>query len=117
MASTGKQGEDLALYYLTAQGFTLLARNWRCRLGELDLVMQRHHHIHVIEVKTRRSSSLDDVRQMLTAAKLQRLTSAAYHYMDACSLPADGWQLDLVTVTLRPSLPCHIEHLENCLDW
>lgn len=115
--TTGQHGENLALEYLGRQGYTLLARNWRCRFGELDLIVQRAGCIHVVEVKTRRSLSTDDARHMLTPLKLQRLVTATYHYMDAHALPADGWQLDLVTVTLRPGLPPHIEHLENCLDW
>ncbi len=49
----GRQGEDAALQYLKSQGMTLIVRNWRCRLGELDLVMWDGTEIVFVEVKTR----------------------------------------------------------------
>jgi putative endonuclease len=49
----GSAAEDRALDYLQDRGLTLLARNWRCKLGELDLVMQDGETVAVIEVRSR----------------------------------------------------------------
>jgi putative endonuclease len=116
VTTLGQRGEDAALSYLQAQGYTLLARNWRCAYGELDLVMQQHGQLVFVEVKARRSLTPDDALAGLTAAKLSRLTTAIYHYLDAHQLPADGWRLDVVGVALNGDR-ASIQHVENCLDW
>lgn len=116
VTTLGRSGEDAALSYLQAQGYTLLARNWRCAFGELDLIMQQRGQLVFVEVKARRSPTPDDALAGLTAAKLNRLTAAIYHYLDAHQLPADGWRLDVVGVALNGA-GASIQHVENCLDW
>lgn len=116
LTTLGQHGEDAALSYLLARGYTLLARNWRCAFGELDLVMQQHGQLVFVEVKTRRGISPDDALAGLTTAKLNRLTIAIYHYLEAHQLPVDGWRLDVVGVAFN-SNSAHVQHVENCLDW
>jgi putative endonuclease len=53
-AAIGRLGEDAALGQYTRAGYALVARNWRCRLGEIDLVLARGGTLVVCEVKTRR---------------------------------------------------------------
>jgi putative endonuclease len=56
-ASLGRAGEQAALDAYLARGFSLVARNWRCPLGELDLVVRRGSLIALVEVKTRAGSA------------------------------------------------------------
>ena len=55
--AVGRYGEDLAARYLTAEGFVILERNWRCELGEIDIVARDGDALVVCEVKTRRGST------------------------------------------------------------
>ena len=52
---TGRIGEWLCAMFLRLKGYTVLARNWTCRYGELDIVARRHRTLVFVEVKTRRT--------------------------------------------------------------
>lgn len=113
----GRVGEEIAKTYLLAQGYELLAQNWRCRLGELDLVMQRAGQLVFVEVKTRSGSDVNEAMLSMTTRKSERLTRAVYAYLEENHLPEDGWQLDLVAVAVPFRGDPVIVHTENCVDW
>ena len=58
----GGTGEDAALAVYVRRGYRLVARNWRCKLGELDLVLVRGDTLVFCEVKARRGSAIDRAR-------------------------------------------------------
>ncbi|WP_020671263.1 YraN family protein [Amycolatopsis nigrescens] len=73
----GRRGEELAAAYLKAQGFTVLSRNWRCRTGELDLVVTDGAELVVCEVKARSGTGFGDPAEAVTvekAARIRRIT-------------------------------------------
>lgn len=109
-------GEDAALAYLQQRGYNLIARNWRCLYGELDLVMRQQGQLVFVEVKARRSASLEDAVAGITPRKLRRLIATIYHYLDAHQQPIEGWRLDVIAVTWTRGQAL-IDHRENCLDW
>jgi putative endonuclease len=116
MQSVGKAGEDAALRYLEQKGYRCVGRNWRCAYGEIDLIMTEQEQLVFVEVKTRRSSSSEAAAAGLTRVKLERLINTIYHYLDAHQHPAEGWRLDLLTVSIFKG-EFVISHWENCLDW
>lgn len=67
--------------YLGRAGLKLLARNYRCRLGELDLVMQHGVHIVVVEVRARTNRRFATPAQSIDTRKRQRLRNAARHFV------------------------------------
>ncbi|MBD3941538.1 YraN family protein [Microbacterium sp. NEAU-LLC] len=69
----GRAGEDRAARYLTELGYTVLARNWRCRGGEIDLVVADARHVVVVEVKTRRGEAYGHPFEAIDARKRARL--------------------------------------------
>jgi putative endonuclease len=76
--ATGAEGESLAANYLTRRGWTVLARNWRCRTGEIDLVARDPDGAMVIcEVKCRTGDGYGDPLESITDAKLARLRALA----------------------------------------
>ncbi|HWQ37125.1 MAG TPA: YraN family protein [Burkholderiales bacterium] len=83
MSDAGQQAEDVALAYLERQGMKLLERNYRCRLGEIDLVMREGSALVFVEVRLRTSSRFGGALESITAFKRRRLLSAAKHYMSA----------------------------------
>ena len=76
-ASLGAFGEDLACQVLTDAGMRILARNWRCRTGEIDIVALDGECLVVCEVKTRAGLGFGSPIEAVTWRKLQRLRSLA----------------------------------------
>ena len=76
-AATGRAAEDRALKELSAAGLRLVARNFRCRLGEIDLVMREGDTLVFVEVRQRRSARFGDAAESVTAAKQRKLQAAA----------------------------------------
>ncbi|WP_446830611.1 YraN family protein [Candidatus Foliamicus sp.] len=76
-ASAGQKAESDARRYLTARGLEFLAANYRCRYGELDLVMRDGACLVFVEVRARRSASAGAPEASLSARKWRCLTRAA----------------------------------------
>jgi putative endonuclease len=77
----GKEAEDQAAEYLQRQGLAIVARNWRCRGGEIDLVCRQGATLVFVEVRARSRSDYGGAPASITAAKRQRLILAARHYL------------------------------------
>ena len=81
--SSGAAAEDLAAAYLTGQGLQLLARNFRVRGGEIDLILRDGPTLVFVEVRLRRSSAYGGAAASISAAKQRRLILAARHYLQS----------------------------------
>lgn len=104
-ATLGWWGETLALWWLRAKGFRLLARNWRCSLGELDLVM-RHGEVWVfVEVKTRTSWMAGAPEEAVTAAKQKRLGRLAQAFLASQRKAPVACRFDVVAITFHGFFP------------
>ena len=78
----GNRGEAAVARYLRQKGYTLLASQWRCRFGELDLVARdRRGTLCIVEVKLRSVGSIALPREFVDSRKQQRLRSAAELYL------------------------------------
>ncbi|ADE13660.1 protein of unknown function UPF0102 [Nitrosococcus halophilus Nc 4] len=77
----GQQAEQLACHYLQTQGLRLAQRNYRCRLGEIDLVMEDGEHLVFVEVRCRRKGRFGSAIDSITPTKQARLIAAAQHYL------------------------------------
>ena len=82
-AQTGRFGEDTAVRLLLREGCAILARNWRCRFGEIDIVAREGEYLLFVEGKTRAKGSLLLPREAVTAAKQARLIKTAMCWMSA----------------------------------
>ena len=82
----GKWGESHARSYLEAKGYTVLATNYRCRWGEVDIVAYHSEDIVFIEVRTRRGVAFGVPEESVTAAKSQRLVATAQYYLESNAL-------------------------------
>lgn len=79
----GKEGENFGALFLESRGHTLLARNWRGRYGELDLVSLDGDTLVFTEVKTRRGQKFGAPQNAVTAAKQKKLCLAALEFIAA----------------------------------
>lgn len=112
----GAFGEALAQAHLRAAGYTILTTNWRCSLGEIDLVAQHGDQVIFVEVRTRRIGAAGGAQpeESITATKAQRLIALAYSYLEAADLAADTlWRIDLIAIVLtQDGRVTRIEHVE-----
>lgn len=80
-ALAGPEAETLACAWLQRQGLLLLERNFRCRRGEIDLIMQDGEQLVFVEVRYRRNSRFGSPAETVTGSKQARLIRAAGHYL------------------------------------
>lgn len=83
----GKWGEDLAARHLESQGYELLARNWRCQEGELDIVARRDNAIVFVEVKARSGLAFGEPAAAVNSVKVRRLHVLAVRWLAECRPP------------------------------
>ena len=81
MSRSGRQAEALAALFLQQHGIEVIARNYRCRLGEIDLIARDGTTLVFVEVRMRTSQAFGGAAASITARKRRRLTSAARHYL------------------------------------
>jgi putative endonuclease len=95
----GQAGEDIAARHLSARGLALLARNYRCRGGELDLVVREADGTVVfVEVKERRTGTHGHGFEAVNWGKRRRLLRAAQHYASRHGLYETSLRFDVVSV-------------------
>jgi putative endonuclease len=79
----GGEAEEACAVYLAERGYEILARNFRCRYGELDIVARRDEMLCFVEVRMRSSAAWGDPSQTVSYAKQRRVVKAALHYLQA----------------------------------
>ncbi len=85
----GRKAERIAARYLKRRGLRLLARNYRCRVGELDLIMQEADTLVFVEVKFRRDEHWMPVIEALNRTKRRRIILTSEHYLQRQGLAPD----------------------------
>ncbi|MBM3121974.1 MAG: YraN family protein [Chloroflexi bacterium] len=114
--SLGAWGEARAREHLLAQGYTLLASNWRCREGELDLVAEIEGTLVFVEVKTRRSTAYGRPEEAISARKARHLVQAALSYLEASQVADRDWRVDVIAITAaRGPRLVQLEHFVDAL--
>ena len=94
----GIAGEDAAAAWYEANGYEVLARNWRCRDGELDLVVRRNRTIVFCEVKARTSNAFGAPAEAVNHMKRQRLRVLAAKWLDDSPVRPREIRFDVVSV-------------------
>ncbi len=113
----GLLGEERAAAHLAGAGYALLARNWRCAIGEIDLVAQLGDQVVFVEVKTRRRGAWSP-EESVGPAKAGRLVALAYAYLEAAGAAADTpWRIDVVAVEVdRAGRVVRLEQIEHAVE-
>jgi putative endonuclease len=96
----GRLGEDLALKTIRRMGYKCIARNYRCPLGEMDLIARDGDTLVFIEIKTRRGKSLAYVKEAVDGRKKRQLSKVALAYMKENHCADVKSRFDVVAVNL-----------------
>jgi putative endonuclease len=97
----GRSGERAALTAYRRRGYRLLAKNWRCPLGELDLVLAGRETLVFCEVKARTSVALGGPHEAVSLSKQRRLRALAEAFIKSRRLSAGSCRFDVASVLLR----------------
>ncbi|MTE12932.1 YraN family protein [Nocardia aurantiaca] len=108
----GAQGEELAARYLSEAGMQILARNWRCRFGELDVIAREGEVTAFIEVKTRRNLTCGPPEEAVTYLKQRRIRELAARWLREQDGSYQRIRFDVIAVLLRPGHAPDIRHLK-----
>ncbi|MCQ4046104.1 YraN family protein [Streptantibioticus rubrisoli] len=110
----GRYGENLAAQRLTNTGLTVLARNWRCAAGEIDIVATEGDCLVICEVKSRTGGAYQHPMAAITPAKAQRLRHLAEHWLaQHGGPPPGGVRIDLIGVLVPPRGASRLEHVRG----
>lgn len=100
--ATGRAGEDAAVEHYLNSGYQVLARNWRSRIGELDLILCRGDLLVFSEVKCRKGIGFGTPAEAVTAVKRDRIRRLAEHWMAIDRRRWEEVRFDVVEVLISP---------------
>jgi putative endonuclease len=103
----GAAGEAAVAERYRAAGYEVLERNWRCRDGEIDLILRRRRVLVFCEVKTRRSGAFGTPAEAVDPAKRAQVRRVARRYLDQCPVRFREIRFDVGAVT-----PASVEIIE-----
>jgi putative endonuclease len=98
----GKRGEELAVRHLEAAGYRIVERNYRCLLGEIDVVAKDGECLVFVEVKSRRGSGSGDPQEAVGARKQEKISRIAQYYLKEKRLGSIRARFDVVAVRILP---------------
>ncbi len=112
-AVTGRTGEAAALAWYRAAGYRLVARNWTCRAGEVDLILARGRTVVFSEVKTRRGSAFGDPFEAVTWRKQEKLRLLAETFLAGGGKGPNEVRFDVASVVVAPDGHLSIDVFEQ----
>ena len=117
----GSWGERQARLHLEYKGYDIVATNFRCRAGEMDIVARYREVLVFVEVKTRRGNAYGSAEESISPVRAERLASVAEEFLQLHH--ADGydsgteWRIDLVCLNLdRSGKLLSVNHIENAVE-
>lgn len=113
----GQEGERIAENYLRDKGYQILARNYRSKLGEIDLVVQKNRIVIFVEVKTRGSAACGAPEEAVDGRKIRKLYQVASCFLKESRLEDRDVQFDVLSVFISApgKEPC-VTHFEKALE-
>lgn len=113
----GQRGEQLAAAFLRERGYQVVATNWRCKYGELDIIARQVDMLVFVEVRARHADSSEPAFESITPRKRAKLIKLAHVYLAENDLSECQWRIDVIAIGIPRSGKPIIEHTEDALDW
>ncbi len=115
MKKLGGWGEETAVSYLRKKGFRILARNFRSRFGELDIVAKKDQTLVFFEVKTRKNSDIMKPFESVNSRKQEKIKILASEFLQKTNEGYRSVRFDVISV-IKDKTSYLIEHIENAFD-
>lgn len=112
MDSLGRHGEALAVKYLKKLSYKILERNYRCPLGEIDIIAKDKNTIVFVEVKTRKSNEIIEPFESIGQKKQAKLRSLAEFYLQEKEIADCETRFDVLSI-VQTDKENEIEHIIN----
>ncbi|MBU1207410.1 MAG: YraN family protein [Proteobacteria bacterium] len=113
--SLGKKGEDLAIAYLEKLKYKILARNYQCAVGEMDIIARDRDTLVFIEVKTRATKDFGGPAAAVNGRKQRQLSKVALNYLNQKKLSDVPARFDVVAIELGWPSP-RVEVIRNAFE-
>jgi putative endonuclease len=113
---TGKEGEKIAAAYLKKNGYRIIEINFRCPIGEIDIVAKEKDDLVFVEVKTRKSMELGYPEQAVGIRKQKKMSQLALWYLQKRKIADTNARFDVVAVTLIPENN-EVKLIKNAFDF
>jgi putative endonuclease len=113
--SLGKKGEDLAIAQLRVLKYKILERNYKCALGEIDIIAREKDTLVFVEVKTRTTRDFGGPAAAVNERKQRQLSKVALTYLNQKKITEMPARFDVVAVELIPPAP-QIEVIRNAFE-
>jgi putative endonuclease len=107
----GKKGEEIAAAYLIGEGYDILARNWRFKKTEIDILAFKDNFLIVVEVKTRTYRFLENLSEIVPVKKQKAIINAADRFIDSRELKNEV-RFDIVFIVLNGD-NYQLEHIKE----
>lgn len=111
----GRRGEEVAAEYLHSLGWRILARNWRDRRGELDIVAVDGECLVVVEVRSRASARFGTAAESVDARKRVRLVAIGGRYVHRVGWPGP-WRIDVIALDADAVGADTLHHFRNAVS-
>ena len=112
----GKLGEDAAAKFLEVQGYKILARNFRIRSAEIDIIAQKDDVIVFVEVKARSDIRHGLPSEAVTVRKQKKIIEAAGVFLQDENFSECACRFDVIEIYLRGGVVEEINHIENAFE-
>jgi len=112
---TGARGESLAVKALKEKGYRILEKNYRCKLGEIDIIAKDDGVLAFVEVKARRTDRFGDPKLAVTPRKQRKISMVALEYLKKTGQIGERARFDVVAIRLWPGRP-DIEIIKNAFE-
>lgn len=112
---TGKEGEDIAVHYLSEQGYRILVRNYRTKVGEIDIIAREGNTLVFVEVKARSGARFGLPQDAVDLRKQTKLSRVAMGYLRHKNVLPCACRFDVVAVVAREG-KFKVELIRNAFD-
>ena len=112
----GPAGEEEAAVFLENKGYKILERNYRKRMGEIDIIAQDKNTLCFIEVKTRRSDALGSPVEAVTKQKQRQIIKLSLYYLKENNIIDPQVRFDVVTIDKTSASGSRINLIQNAFD-